>query len=183
MSWVFVPDGDGGKFKSDSDRTTDCLERNGNYAGKSTRIWFSSCCWQPDTSLKKGPDGRGGMVGEGRVGKQSLSEASCPLLASQNYCYSLVCLVGHILGACQIDGPKLLISPEKLRGINSGCACDFKADFTMLGICAVIRHSALKGRLLPYSFYPFIGLKERLLCKFKKEINSVLVMSISVQNE
>ena len=183
MSWVLVSDGDGGKFKSDSDRTTDCLERNGNYAGKSTRIWFSSCCWQPDTSLKKEPDGRRGMVGEGRVGKQSLSEASCPLLASQNYCYSLVCLVGHILGACQIDGPKLLISPEKLRGINSGCACDFKADFTMLGICAVIRHSALKGRLLPYSFYPFIGLKERLLCKFKKEIHSVLVMSISVQNE
>ena len=54
MLWALsMSDGSGGKFKSDSDRTTDCLEWNGNYAGKSARIWFSSCCWQPDTSLNR----------------------------------------------------------------------------------------------------------------------------------
>ena len=151
----------------------------GNPPGFGFRLAADS---QTHRSLKKGPDGRGGMVGEGGGVKQSLSEASCPLLASQNYCYSLVCLVGHILGACQIDGPKLLISPEKLRGINSGCACDFKADFTMLGICVVIRHSALKGRLLPYSFYQFIGLKERLFYKFKKgdKTNPVCIRNVHI---
>ena len=64
---------------------------------------------------KKDLIGEGEWWGRGRVGKQSLSEASCPLLASQNYCFSLVCLVGHILGTCQIDGPKLLIFSGKTK--------------------------------------------------------------------
>ena len=154
-----MSDGSGGKFKLDSDRTTDCLEWNGNTPGNPPGFGFRLVA-DSQTHLSKGPY-------EG-AGKQSLSAASCPLQASQNYCYWPVCLVGHILGACQIDGPMLLICSDKMRGINSGCACDFKADFTMLGICAVIRHSGLKGRLLPYSswmtFY-IIRLNERWLCK------------------